>query len=354
MKAGVFNAHTKYIILKHALKEKNVTHTCKLFGISRMTYYKWKRAYQKNGMMGLEIKEPQKPQMPNKVDEVIEQEILLYVARHPEDGPKRIYYELMAEGFEIGESGIYNVLRRYKLSRKEQRMDYSENKDMQIKSRRKHRESTICFDRMKEIYPGFLVTQRIDFMGTFDRIGKIYQYSFYDTTSKWVVVKLYNKKQDIDIWNFFELKLVYLLKTFNLSIKNLVSERTKIFFPYFVKGNKYKEIIEDLNINHYFVSSEKDTLWNDMKVFNEYLMNEFYNKITKNSALDSFFKVERELNKFVRNYNFTSVISNGKNAGKTPAEVVLKRAAENNADLDTLPLWIQALLNVSRGGDKDG
>lgn len=353
MKSKGFNAHNKYMILRHALKENNVSRTCELFGISRMTFYNWQRAYEKYGMMGLENKEPKKPQMPNKVSKAIEQEILSYVAKYPADGPKRIYYELRAEGFDIGETGIYNVLKRNNLTRKAQRIEYSMNKALHIKTKGKDDKVIPSFFNTQETYPGYLVIQRIDFMGTFDGIGKIYQYSLYDTTSKWGAVKLYNKKQDIDIWHYFEIKLVYLLKTFNLNIENLITEKEKTFLPYFVKGNKYKEIIENFHINHMFISPENDTVLDDMRTFNEFLVTEFYNKIDLNSNLDSFIKVERELNKFVRQYNFYSVISSGCNARKTPVEVILERASQNNADLDTLPLWISALINSSKRSDKN-
>lgn len=340
------------MILKHALKENNVSRTCELFGISRTTFYNWQRAYEKHGMVGLEIKEPQKPQMPNKVSKSIEQEILAYVVRYPDDGPKRIYYELRAEGINIGETGIYNVLRRNDLTKKVQRVEYSKNKAIHMKTNRKNNKEILGLFNKQEVYPGYLVIQRIDFMGTFDGIGKIYQYSFYDTASKWVAVKLYNKKQDIDIWNYFERKLVYLLKLFNINIKNLATDREKEFLPYFVKSDKYKEIIEELHINHIFISPEDNRVLEDMMSFNKFLVTEFYNQIDSKNELDSFVKIEGAINKFIREYNFYSKISSGYNAGKTPVEVVLERASKNNVDLDTLPLWILALINHSRRGGK--
>lgn len=353
MKTDVLNAHTKYTILKHALKENNVSETCKLFGISRTTFYNWNRAYQKKGMSGLEMKGPQKPKMPNKVKKEVEQEILSFVAKYPEDGPKRIYYELRAEGHEIGESGIYNVLKRHDLTKKSQRIDYSTNKALHEKNNRKVKKREADFEHIREAYPGYLVLQRIDFMGSYHGIGKIYQYSLYDTTSKWGLVKLYNKKQDIDVWHYFELKLAYLMKTFNLNIENLMTERSKTFVPFFVKGNKFKEIIEHFQIKHMFITPDNHTVLDEMKEFNQYLIAEFYNEITTNSHLDSFLKVEQELIRFLRIYNFSRVISNGDNAGKTPAEVVLERASQNNVDLDTLPLWILALLKSARRGDEN-
>jgi transposase len=352
MKVEIFNAHNKYMILKHALRENNVTRTCKLFGITRTTYYNWNRAYQKHGMIGLAVKLPQKPKMPNKVNRKIEYEILSYAHRFPADGPKRIYYELRVEGINIGESGIYNVLKRHNLSTKALRIQYSKNKLLHISEKQKSKKLIPSFENTQESYPGYLVIQRMDFIGTFDGIGKIYQYSIYDTYSKWGVIKLYNKKQDINIWDYFELKLVYLMKTFNLNIENLVTEKTKEFVPYFVNNNKYKEIIENFHISHKFVAPEKNTILDIMLDFNELLLKEFYYKIGRGKSLDSFIKVENGIHKFLRHYNFTRVISSGCNAGKVPARVVLERAINNNVDLDTLPLWILVLLNPSKRGDQ--
>lgn len=352
MKVEVFNAHNKYMILKHGLKENNVSRTCKLFGITRTTYYNWNKAYQKHGMIGLAIKVPQKPKMPNKVNRKIEYEILSHVQRFPTDGPKRIYYELMVEGVIIGESGIYNVLKRHNLSTKALRIEYSKNKSLHLSVKQKSKKLTTYFENTQEAYPGYLVIQRIDFIGTFDGIGKIYQYSVYDTYSKWGVVKIYNKKQDINIWDYFEVKLVYLMKTFNINIENLITEKTKEFVPYFVNSNNYKEIIENFHINHKFIAPEKNTILDTMVDFNELLVKEFYNKITTDKNMNSFNKVELGIHKFLRHYNFSRVISSGCNAGKVPARVVLERAANDNLDLDTLPLWILILLNGPKRGDQ--
>ncbi|QSF46374.1 helix-turn-helix domain-containing protein [Paenibacillus tianjinensis] len=51
------NAKTKYHILMQGTTSKNVSETCKAFGISRTIYYKWQNAYKKHGMDGLAEKE---------------------------------------------------------------------------------------------------------------------------------------------------------------------------------------------------------------------------------------------------------------------------------------------------------
>lgn len=354
LKSKGFNAYTKHMILKHGLKEGNISKTCDLYGISRTTFYNWKKDYEKDGIAGLEGKERQKPKMPNKVSREIEEEILDYVTKYPKDGPRRIYYELKAEGIDVGETGIYNVLKRNKLNNQKQRIKYANDKSHYMKFRKKDSNKSLNLLNSSKSYPGYLVIQRIDFIGTFEGIGRIYQYSFYDTVSKWGEVKIYNKKQDINVWHYFERKLVYLLETFNLNIENLVTEKEREFLPYFVKGDKYEEILEDFNINHIFISPEDTDILDDIREFNELIMREFYNKVFRNENLNSFIKVENAINNFIREYNFCSTISRGSNKGKSPAEVVLERAIENGADLDTLPLWLLALINSPKRGGISG
>lgn len=354
MKSEGFNAHSRSMILKYAQAEKNVSHTCRQFGISRTTFYKWHRAYQRHGLNGLKNKERKKPQMPNKVGRAIENEILAYVAAYPADGPKRIYYELKSQGVNISESGIYNVLRRYNLSQKTQRIIYSKNKRLHPK-KQQNQDIKSDLDQKQEVaYPGQFVIHRIDYIGKFDGIGKIYQYCLYDVYSKLGVVKLYNRRKDIDIWYHFQLKIVYLLKTFNLTIDHLVTIKSKELMVYFLKGNKYQEIMEHLNIKHSFVEHDKHSLLHTTDDFIEILIKGFYSRIGTDYSLDSFAKAEREFNRFLRHYNFVKTIAKGCNAGKTPAEVILERAAQNNVDFDTLPLWILSLLNQPKGVDYDG
>lgn len=350
-----FNAYTRYTILKHGFKSGNITETCELFHISRTTFYNWKNAYEKYGVIGLKNEEPRKPKMPNKVSKELEGKILDYIRKYPEDGPRRIYYELKSEGFDLGETGIYNVLRRKGLTKKAQRIKYSRSKRYDKKDSDNVENKSLGSFKIEKTYPGYLSVQRINFVGTFDGIGKIYQYIIYDMDSKWVEIKLYNRKQDIDIWDFFELKLVYLMETFNINIENLVSQKERNFLPYFVKGDKYNKTIDAYNINHLFYTLEETDIFEEILEFNKFLVKNFYNKIPLEENKSSFVEIHNELKTFIRKYNFTNKISIGPNKGKTPAQVIFKKAKENGTDLDTLPLWIVALIESSkRGVGNDG
>jgi len=136
-------------------------------------------------MAGLETKEPQKPQMPNQVNKKTEQEILDYVINNPAEGPKRIFYELKTEGSIVGESGIYNVLKRHNLSKKPQRIEFAKTRVKFMTKGKKSENKEPRFKNYQNEHPGYLMSQRLEHMGTFDGIGKIYQYTIYDASSKW-------------------------------------------------------------------------------------------------------------------------------------------------------------------------
>lgn len=342
-----FNAHTKHRILQHAMKGGNVSETCELFGISRTTFYNWNKAYLKYGVGGLENKERRKPQMPNRVSKSVEREILDYILKYPEDGPKRIYYELKAEGVSVGETGIFNVLKRHQLTKKKDRLDFAKRRRVHTSNRLREKKITSLIDTGKS-YPGYLIVQKLDFIGDFEGIGKVYQYSFFDRDSQWAEVKIYNRKRDIDIWDFFESKLVYLLDIFTLTFENLVTEKERDFLPCFLGDDRYEEILESYKINNFFLPLEGETLEGILE-FNHFLMKDFYSQLPQRKEINSFLQLEGELLKFVREYNFKKVLSEGENAGKTPAQVVMERSVENGADLRALPLWILALINAKRG-----
>ena len=348
MKQEAFNAHNKYRILKHGKRTGNISETCEIFGISRTTFYQWKNAYEQHGMRGLEVKEPKTPEMPNKVSAVVERAILNYVRSNPADGPRRIYYELKSEDFEVGETGVYNVLKRNSLTTREKRLAYSKQHRLMQKLKKIPLNHQL---NLNDNYPGYLVLQRLDYMGNYEGIGKIYQYTIYDTDSKWVFAKIFNRKIDIDVWEFFEAKLVYLMRTFKLDVANLLTEKNKVFVPFFVRNDRYKELMARYTIGHQFINRDQMPLMDEMDVFHQYLVKTFYDEIADSPHLNSFINVERAFHTTLRHYNFKEVIIKGPHAGKVPASVVLARAEANNIDMNTLPLWVMALIDPLKKED---
>ncbi|WP_340007700.1 helix-turn-helix domain-containing protein [Paenibacillus sp. FSL K6-0276] len=340
------NANNKYHILMQGTISKNVSEICKEFGISRTIYYQWCKAYQQQGMDGLAEKD-RKPVMPNKVDKRTERLILKYVAKFPEDGPKRIFYELQDEGVQIGESGIYNVLRRNGLSKRVEREAYAkevkEKKGYGAQSTKtnggKERQKPLDY-KMKNpenAHPGYMCQQSISYMGVFPRVGKVYQYVIYDAYSRLSLVKLYNRKSTIHFIDFMHLKVIPLMKTLEFQIDNLVTNKSREFTTNWDRGkHKYSDFLHKNNINQVAITADQTEIFQPLQQFVAVLTKEFYQQAWADDTIDSFDTLEKRLHEYLRTYNFSRVITDGPNQGKIPSDVALEYTGQH----ETLPLWL--------------
>ena len=83
----------KLKVFRHAAEPGNVAQTCRYFGISRDTYYRWKKAYKARGELGLVNSKPCPENPKLHIPKDIEQKIL-YVRREFGLGQLRIKWYL--------------------------------------------------------------------------------------------------------------------------------------------------------------------------------------------------------------------------------------------------------------------
>ena len=95
-----------------------VAAACRLHGIHRSTYYRWKNA---SGRYGLEILRPRErrhPQMPDSIPVMIGHRVIAWALGRSGQGPKMIASSLAQEangGISVSASGVCAVLRRHEL-----------------------------------------------------------------------------------------------------------------------------------------------------------------------------------------------------------------------------------------------
>ena len=103
----------------------SVSEACRMMGVHRSTYYRWKRQVDRWGLEALNVRERRKPRMPNEIGPHLEQRIVAFSLAHPGFGPRRISAELAREkwgGLRISEHGIWRVLRRVGLNTRARRL----------------------------------------------------------------------------------------------------------------------------------------------------------------------------------------------------------------------------------------
>jgi transposase InsO family protein len=105
--------------------ERGVSEACRLMGVHRSSYYRWKRQVDRHGLEMLRPRERRRPRMPNQFSVVVEQKIVAFALGHPGHGPQRIASRLARPewgGLLVSSNGVYKVLLRHGLNTRAKRL----------------------------------------------------------------------------------------------------------------------------------------------------------------------------------------------------------------------------------------
>jgi len=105
--------------------ERGVSQACRLMGVHRSTYYRWKAQVDRQGLEMLRPRERRRPMMPNQLPVLIEQKIVAFSLGHPGLGPRRIAARLARAqwgGLIVSPNGVYKTLVRHGLNTRAKRL----------------------------------------------------------------------------------------------------------------------------------------------------------------------------------------------------------------------------------------
>ena len=96
-------------LLSLAEELRNVSRACKVMGVSRDTFYRYRQAVETGGVDALIDQTRRKPNPKNRVDPVIEDKVLEYALEQPAHGQVRASNELRKRGVFVSPSGVRGV-----------------------------------------------------------------------------------------------------------------------------------------------------------------------------------------------------------------------------------------------------
>src|SRR5699024_613591 len=127
--------HTTNPIIKHkvgllnlAQELSNVSQACKVMGVSRDTFYRYKELVDEGGLENLINRSRRAPNLKNRVDEKIEQAVVDYAIEYPAHGQHRTSNELRKKGVFISGSGVRSIWLRHNLENFKKRLKALEDK----------------------------------------------------------------------------------------------------------------------------------------------------------------------------------------------------------------------------------
>lgn len=287
----------KLKVLNYGKDNGNVSKTCRYFGISRDTYYKWKKDYELKGESALINSKPC-PQNPKlRIPAHIEEKIL-YLRKNYYLGQQRIaWYLKRYHDIQVSAAGVWWVLKRNGLNRLP-------------KNQRKR--SMEQFKRYEKQVPGHRIQVDVKFLFFTDKSGrevKRFQYTAIDDATRARALRIYDKHHQSCAIDFVD----YFLSKFPFRVHTIQTDNGHEFQA------KFHWHCEDLGIQHVYIKPGKPNL--NGKVERSHLtdQNEFYQLLEYTDDID----IAGKLKEWEDFYNYHR--PNYALKGKTPYEVLYEK-----------------------------
>jgi transposase InsO family protein len=167
-------------ILQHAGNgERQVARTCRHFGISRKTFYKWKKRFESHGPAAL----CDQPCRPHRSPGAFSREIIskvLYLRQNYHFGPGRIAdYLRRFHGVAVAVSSVHRILLRHGMNR--------------LPANQKHRAHTKRWQRYEKPQPGHRLQMDVKFLERIPGTRKrLYPFTAIDDCTRIRVLKVYD------------------------------------------------------------------------------------------------------------------------------------------------------------------
>ena len=233
--------HTNEKVIKHKvgllnLAEElgNVSKACKMMGLSRDTFYRYKAAADEGGVEALFDSNRRVPNLKNRIDPAIESIVADYAIEEPEHGQTRASNELRKRGTFVSPSGIRGIWLRHNLACFKDRLNALSEKvaaegliltESQVAAmERKQHDDEACGE-IETAHPGYLGSQDTYYVGTFKGIGRVYQQTFIDTYCKVAQAKLYPTKTPITAADLLNDKVLPFYEEHELPMLRILTDR---------------------------------------------------------------------------------------------------------------------------------
>jgi len=283
----------KLRVFAYAEEIGNVSKACRYFGISRETFYKWKRSYAVRGDNGLINSKPcpENPKLrtPSHIEEKI-----IHLRKTYHLGQLRIsWYLERYHGIKISPTGVYHVLKRNGLNRLP----------------RNAKKRTVLTKRYEKQVPGHHIQVDVKFLifkGKDGKKLKRYQYTAIDDATRIRALKIYTRHTQANAVRFID----YVIGKFPFRIHTVRTDNGHEF------QSRFHWHVEDLGIRHVYIKPRKPNL--NGKVERSHLTDEqeFYQLLSYTDDVD----LQKKLKVWEDFYNLNRPHFSLK--GKTPYEVM--------------------------------
>ena len=306
----------------------NVSQACKIMGVSRDTFYRYQQAKDCGGVEALLHKDRHRPNLKNRVDEVVEQTVLAYALEQPAHGQVRVSNELRKRGTFVSPSGVRSIWLRHEVANFKQRLKALEKNvassgavltEAQVAALEKKREDDLACGEIDTAHPGYLGSQDTFYVGTMKGVGRIYQQTFVDTYSKVAFAKLYTTKTPITSADLLNDQVLPFFETQEVSMLRILTDRGTEYCGK-LEQHDYQLYLAMNDIEHTRTKAQSPQTNGICERFHKTILQEFYQVTFRKKLYQTMEALQQDLDVWIAYYNHGRTHQGKMCCGRTPME----------------------------------
>lgn len=309
----------------------NVSKACKVMGLSRDTFYRYKSAVEDGGVDALFDKSRRQPNLKNRVEDAVEVRVVEYAIEYPAYGQLRASNELRKEGIFVSASGVRSVWLRHNLANFKDRLKALEAKvaaegivltEAQVVALERKKLDDIACGEIDTAHPGYLGSQDTFYVGTLKGVGRVYQQTFIDTYSKVAFAKLYTTKTPITAADLLNDRVLPFFEQQELPMLRILTDRGTEYCGK-VEQHDYQLYLAVNDIEHTKTKLQSPQTNGICERFHKTILQEFYQVAFRKKIYDSIESLQHDLDNWMQEYNNKRTHQGKMGCGRTPMQTLL-------------------------------
>ncbi|KHT38968.1 IS481 family transposase [Pectobacterium brasiliense] len=330
--------HTNNPVIKHKagllnLAEElgNVSKACKVMGVSRDTFYRYRELAEQGGVDALINRSRRGPNLKNRTDAATEQAVIDYAVEFPAHGQHRTSNELRKKGIFISGSGVRSVWVRHSLENFKKRLKALEEKvakegialtDAQIAALERKAHDDEASGEIETAHPGYLGSQDTFYVGNLKGVGRIYQQTFVDTYSKVAHCKLYVSKTPITAADLLNDRVLPFYESQGLPMLRILTDRGTEYCGR-VEHHDYQLYLALSDIDHTKTKAMSPQTNGICERFHKTILQEFYQVTFRKKLYVDLDTLQSDLDEWLEYYNNARTHQGKMCCGRTPMETLV-------------------------------
>ncbi|WP_181410769.1 helix-turn-helix domain-containing protein [Nocardioides humi] len=304
-------------VIEHAARINNVSEACRIFGVSRKTYYEWIKKAEQYGLSALLPRDRRTPHQPNAMSSEEVAVIVSEAIARPTLGPKSLLRHLKKRGVDRSASGVAKVLRRHNLGTAKQRVialaSLTATATGQLIQAALEGPFGFCQYASR---PGQVVALDAFYVGRLKGVGAVWQLTAVDIATRIAVVQLVVGDKTAAVAAKLLDHLKKALRRHGITLEGVLTDNG----PEFV-GRAFQARVGELGLHHHRIPPRSPNHNAVCERFHGTVLDEFYRPHFHRGRVEDIALLDRSLQAWVRDYNEERPNNGDYMRGRTPRQV---------------------------------